>query len=187
MRLSLAVLLLLLLGSCGDLLSVHPLATKANTTLDSSLLGEWQCVDKDSKGMARVRMGVGDEYDIIWVPGEADGEPLRLVAKVVKLGEARVLDMVAIKERTLSIPGHFFARIEREGDTLKFRWLDSDWLRAQAVAAGGVAHAIVDRKPVVTAGPAALQAFLLKFGLDSRAVSDSMTFRRAPSSARRQP
>ena len=57
MRRLLAVLPLLLLAACGDLLSIHPLATPATTVFDASILGQWQCADKDCKGMALVRAG----------------------------------------------------------------------------------------------------------------------------------
>lgn len=180
-----ALLPFLLLPACGDLLSVHPLATPATTVFDASLLGEWQCAGKDCKGMVVLREGANRGYDIVWVPGEADGEPLRMQGRLVKVGSREVMDVIAIRDRTFSVPGHFFLLMQRTGDGVRFQWLDSEWLRNQAAAPGVVAHAMVDDKPVLTAEGGALQTFLAKYGLDVRAVSGTMDFRRPVTAARR--
>lgn len=185
MRNAFALLPFLLLPACGDLLSVHPLATPATTVFDAGLLGEWQCAAKDCKGMALVREGANRVYDVVWVPGEADGEPLRMQGRLVKVGSREVMDLIAIRDRTFSVPGHFFLLLQRSGEGVRFQWLDSDWLRKQAATPGVIAHAMVDEKPVLTAESAVLQSFLAKFGLDARAVSGTMELRRAGSTNRR--
>ena len=172
---TLLLALLLILPGCGDLLSVHPLASTG--VMDGSLPGEWLCAEKDCKGSVLVRAEEG-YYDIIWIPGEADGEPLRLQGRLVKIGSRFVMDLVTAKRADLAIPGHFFMLLEKSGEGLKFHWLDSDWLRKQAAGPEGVAHLMVDDKPILTGGSAALQAFLLKFGLDPKATAGNMVFRR---------
>ena len=173
---TLLLALLTMLAGCGDLLSVHPLA--ATGVMDGSLTGEWMCMEKDCRGSVLVRPEEG-YYDIIWIPGEADAEPLRLQGRMVKIGTRWVLDLVTAKRADLTIPGHFFLLLERSGEGVKFHWLDSDWLRKQAAGADGVAHLMVDNKPILTGGSAGLQAFLLRFGLDPKATAGSMAFRRA--------
>lgn len=169
---TLLLALLTMLAGCGDLLSVHPLA--ATGVMDGTLTGEWICAEKDCKGSVLVRPEEG-YYDIIWIPGEADGEPLRLQGRMVKIGTRHVLDLVTAKRADLAIPGHFFMLLERSGEGVKFHWLDSDWLRKQAL---GTPHLMVDNKPILTGDSATLQAFLLRFGLDPKATAGSMAFRR---------
>ena len=169
---TLLLALLTMLAGCGDLLSVHPLATTG--VMDGTLTGEWICAEKDCKGSVLVRPEEG-YYDIIWIPGEADGEPLRLQGRMVKIGTRQVLDLVTAKRADLAIPGHFFMLLEKSGEGVKFHWLDSDWLRKQAV---GTSHLMVDNKPILTGDSATLQAFLLRFGLDPKATAGSMAFRR---------
>ena len=72
--------MLLLLPGCGDLLSMHPLATPATQIFDKSLIGQWTCVDKDCKGTVLIRPNPApkDSYDIVWIPGEADGLSFKL-------------------------------------------------------------------------------------------------------------
>ncbi len=169
---TLLLALLTMLAGCGDLLSVHPLA--ATGVMDGTLTGEWICAEKDCKGSVLVRPEEG-YYDIIWIPGEADGEPMRLQGRMVKIGTRQVLDLVTAKRADLAIPGHFFMLLEKSGEGVKFHWLDSDWLRKQAV---GTSHLMVDNKPILTGDSATLQAFLLRFGLDPKATAGSMAFRR---------
>ena len=82
---------MLLLSGCGDLLSVHPLATAETAVFDAGLLGEWSNAGKDGAG-ALIRAGSAQkkEYDIVWMPGEADEDALRLKGQLVKVGDRLV-------------------------------------------------------------------------------------------------
>ena len=166
-----------LMPGCGDLLSVHPLATAETAVFDGTLIGEWKCVDKDFKGTVLIRAGEEKGYDIVWIPEEDGEEALRMRGQLVKVGGRQVFDLLTAKRPDLAIPGHFFMLMEKTADGVKFRWLDSEWLRKQVIAPGGLAHAMVGEKPVITAGSREMNAFLAKFGLDARA-GDSMTFKR---------
>ena len=175
-----AMAVTLLLSGCGDLLSVHPLATAETAVFDAGLTGEWSCADKDCKGAALIRAGSAErkDYEIVWIPGDADEDALRLKGQLVRVGDRLVFDLIAVKKTDLAIPGHFFLLVEKTADGVKFHWLDSDWLRSRVISQGGLAHAMVDDKPVITAGSAEINAFLAKFGLDAQAVSGSMSFKR---------
>ena len=181
MRWIVLVALLTLMPGCADLLSVHPLATAETLTFDESLVGAWECAPKDCKGTAYLRADSAAKktYDVVWVPGDGTDDPLRLRGQLARVGNRLVMDLVMAKRADLAVPGHFFLLVQKKDDGLTFQWLDSEWLRAEAMGANGVAHTMVDEKPVLTAGSAAVQAFLLKFGLDSRAVSGGMVFKRA--------
>ena len=179
-----ATLLMLLLSGCSDLLSVQPLATAETAVFDAGLIGEWLCTEsgpgpsgKSLEGVALIRAGSAQktDYDIVWIPGE--GGTLRLKGQLVKVGDRQVFDLIAVQETTLAIPRQFFMLVEKTTDGVKFYWLDSDWLRSQVISKDGLAHAMVDDKPVITAGSAEIHAFLAKFGLDPQAVSASMVFK----------
>jgi hypothetical protein len=174
------VTLILLLTACGDLLSVYPLATAETAVFDAGLIGEWSCAGKDCKGTALIRAGSAGnkDYDIVWIPGDADAEALRLKGQLVKVGDRLVFDLVTAKQPDLTVPGHFFMLVEKTSGGVKFHWLDSEWLRNRVMAQNALAHTMVGDKPVITAGSAEIGAFLLKFGLDAKAVSDSLVFKR---------
>lgn len=176
-----ATAVLLLLTGCTDLLSVHPLSTPETVVFDESLTGEWACADKDCKGSVLIRAGsaANKDYDIIWIPGEDDDEPLRLKGQLVKVGDRLVFDLVTTRRTEMAVPGHFFMLVEKTANTAKFHWLDSEWLRNQVISQKTLPHTMVNDKPVITASSAELNAFLAKFGLDARAVSDTLSFKRA--------
>jgi hypothetical protein len=175
---------MLLLSGCSDLLSVQPLATAETTVFDAGLTGDWSCADEgrgdysNLKGVALIRAGSAEkkEYDIVWLPDK--GEALRLKGQLVKVGDRLVFDLIAVKETTLAVPAHFFMLVQKTGDGVKFHWLDSDWLRDRVMSKDALAHAMVDDKPVITAGSAEINAFLAKFGLDAQAGSGSLSLKR---------
>lgn len=173
--------LLLSLPGCADLVSVYPLATAQTATFDAGLLGEWSCMDKDCKGMAAIREDPGRKgcYDIVWIPAETNEETLRLSGRLVKVGDGLVFDLVTAKRTELTVPVHFFLMARKTADGMTVQWLDSEWLRQQATGPNGVAHIMMDNNPIVTAGSAQIHAFLARFGLDAKAVSGSLTFKRA--------
>jgi hypothetical protein len=170
---------MLLLSGCGDLLSVHPLATAESAVFDAGLLGEWSNAGKDGAGVALIRAGSAQkkDYDIVWIPGDAEEDALRLKGQLVKVGDRLVFDLIAVKKTDLAIPGHFFLLVEKSSDGVKFHWLDSDWLRSRVISQNALAHVMVNDKPVITAGSAEINAFLTKFGLDAKAVSESIVFK----------
>jgi hypothetical protein len=174
------MVLMLLLPGCTDLLSVHPLATSETAAFDATLLGQWSHSDDDGVTVAWIRPGSpgAKDYDILWVPAKPDESPLRLKGRLVKIGGRRVFDLVKTERPDMAVPGHFFMLVETNADELKLHWLDSEWLRNQAVQPGGPAHVMVDSKPVITAGSKELAAFMEKHCLDPKAVSDSITLKR---------
>ena len=68
--------------------------------------------------------------------------------------------------------------VEKTADGVNFHWLDSDWLQSHVTSKDGLAHVMMDDKPVITAGSREIGAFLVKFALDPQAVSGSMSFKR---------
>ncbi len=175
-----AVSLLLLMTGCSDLLSVHPLATPATLVFDAGLTGVWSCNHKDCDGTALIRPAaeLKDSYDIVWVPAEADAEPLRFTGQLVKVGTRVVMDLVTVKPANASIPGHFFMLVEKTTAGVTFHRLDSEWLRIQLIGPNTPAHAMAGGKPVLTAESARINVFLAEFGLDPKAASSRMALKR---------
>jgi hypothetical protein len=176
----LAIVFMLLLSGCTDLLSVNPLATAETAVFDAGLTGEWSCADQDCEGVALIRAGSAQkkDYDIVWLPRNADDDVLHLKGQLVKVGDRLVFDLIAVKQTSLAVPAHFFMLVEKTADGVKFHWLDSDWLRSRVIPQNALPHAMVGDKPVITAGSAEINAFLAKFGLDPQAVSGSLSFKR---------
>lgn len=174
------VVMTLVATGCGDLLAVYPLG---EGTMDDSLMGEWVSTTKDAKGRVLVRPGAAGkkEYDIVWIPGDADEEALRLTGRLVKIGDRQVFDLVTAKQADLSIPGHFYMLVQKTGTGVTYHWLDSEWLQKAAQTGGsGLAYTFANKTLVLTSPAPALQTFLAKSGMDTKAISCSLTFQRQP-------
>lgn len=117
---------LTLLTGCTSLLSVFPLATAETQVFDEGLLGAWTNQDQD---VFLIRRGEGQAYHVTYAP--KDGSPLQFEGYLVSVGCVRMLDLTLKKTPEFTIAGHFFVRIELTGDTLRFAFMDSEWLRKQ--------------------------------------------------------
>jgi len=172
--------LLLALSGCTDLLSVHPAGTVETAVFDASFAGQWFHTDEDGVTVAWIRPGApaAKDYDILWIPAKPDEAPLRLNGRLVNIGGRLIFDLVKTERPEMGVSGHFFMLVERKGDELRLGWLDSEWLRGRVTQAGGPAHLLLDSKPVITAGPAETLAFLGKYALDPKAVSDWIALKR---------
>ncbi len=172
---------LVMLIGCVDLMSVHPLATNETTVLDTTLVGEWVHSDEDGVTVAwiRQRSPSSKDYDILWIPAKPDEAPLRLNGRLVRIGDRLIFDLVKTERPEMAVPGHFFMLVDKQPDQLRLGWLDSEWLRGRVVAQSKLTHVMVDGKPVVTAQSAEVAAFLSEFGFDPKAVSDTITLKRA--------
>jgi hypothetical protein len=169
----LLILAAVLLTGCGDLPSVEGLANKENTVFDPALVGAWNAGD----AVVIVRKGDDQNYAIHWVGAEGSTDTPRFVrmeGTLVKIGDQRILDLTAARQDAFSIPCHVFLRIRPVKDGLKVQFIDSKWIREQAKALPGF---VQDNHPVLTAPAAQVEAFLVKFGFDERALDDPMLLR----------
>ena len=166
-----------LLTGCGDLPSVEGIANKENTVFDPALVGAWNSGD----AVIIVQKGgveKGDEsYQISWVGADNDTpRVVRMEGRLVRAGEQRILDLTASDPRAFSIPCHVFLRIRPVKEGLKVQFVDSKWIREQ-VKTSSLASFEQDTHPVLTARAPQVEAFLVKFGLDERALDDPMILR----------
>jgi hypothetical protein len=161
-----------LLTGCGDLPSVEGLANKDNTVFDPALLGAWNAGD----AVIIVQKGEDKNYAIHWVGAEGSGPPqfVRMEGTLVKIGDQRILDLTATRQDAFSVPCHVFLRIRPVKDGLKVQFIDSKWIREQAKTLAGF---VQDNHPVLTAPAAQVEAFLVRFGFEERALDDPMMLR----------
>jgi hypothetical protein len=167
----------ILLTSCGDLPSLEGLANKNNTVFDPALVGAWNSGD----AAVIVQRGDNQSYRIHWL-GAEDAETtetpriVRMEGRLAQIGGQRILDLTASNPGAFAIPCHVFLRIRPVKDGLQIQFLDSTWIREQ-VKTSALASVVYDGHPVLTAPAGQIEAFLLKFGLDERALSDPILLR----------
>jgi hypothetical protein len=167
------IALIVLLTGCGELPSVEGLANNDNTVFDPALVGAWNAGD----AVVIVQKGDDQKYAIHWVGAEGSTDTpefVRMEGTLVKIGDQRILDLTAKEAAAFSIPCHVFLRIRPVKDGLKVQFIDSKWIREQAKALPGF---VQDNHPVLTAPAAQVEAFLLKFGFDERALDDPLMLR----------
>ena len=167
----------ILLTSCGDLPSLEGLANKNNTVFDPALVGAWNSGD----AAVIVQRGDNQSYRIHWL-GAEDAETtetpriVRMEGRLAQIGGQRILDLTASNPGAFAIPCHVFLRVRPVKDGLQIQFLDSTWIREQ-VKTSALASVVYDGHPVLTAPAGQIEAFLLKFGLDERALSDPIPLR----------
>ena len=174
-----AMVVMLLLSGCGDLFSVQPLATAETVVFDAGLTGDWSCATEDCTALIRPGSDQKKEYDIVWVPGGADEEVLRLKGQLVRVGDRLVMDLTTAKWPDLTLPEHFFMLVEKTASGVNFHWLDSKWLRSRVASQTGLPFMELPKNALlITGGSTEIRAFLAKFGLDPQAVSDTISLKR---------
>jgi hypothetical protein len=163
----------LLLTGCGDLVSVEALANKTNTVFDPALVGAWNSGD----AIVIVQAGEEQSYRIHWLGAEGTEPPriARMEGRLARIGDQRILDLTSSEPGAFAIPCHVFLRIRPVNEGLKVQFVDSKWIRDQVT--GSLASFMLDEHPVLTAPASQVEAFLLKFGLDERALDAPTLYR----------
>jgi hypothetical protein len=165
-----------LLTGCGDLPSVEGVANQENTVFDPALVGDWSSGD----AVVIVQKADEDSYRIHWL-GTYYGSTetpriVRMDGRLAKIGDQRILDLTASNPGAFAIPCHVFLRIRPVKEGLKVQFVDSKWI-CQQVKSSSLAAFVLNTHPVLTAPASQVEAFLLKFGLDERAMDDPMMLR----------
>ena len=155
----------LVLGGCDSpaLISMGPAVTEQGAVFDTSLLGTWEA--KQGGDLCVLRRGEGNAYVVTYV---SDGSARKFEGRLFPAGQARVMDLSPQDSDDFQISGHALVRILSSGDTLRWAYLDTDWLRQRA--AGELASRQREGgKLVLTAPTAPLAAFLANYADDVRA------------------
>lgn len=198
MRKNLFWLFVLIIGSCGPVLSLYPLYNVSDTIYEPKLIGNW--VDEaNNVTMDFTRPEAeGKNYRLVYTTIDKDtkkvGKGLFSVF-LVRLGNKLFLDAFPeeMPNGTLNdpnnykwyynsfflIPGHTFAVVDSVEPQLKIRITDSDKLKDFLEKnPDAVKHEIVSDSLALTAKTAELQKFVIKYADSKDVFSTEMTLKR---------
>jgi hypothetical protein len=164
MRISQVVLALagtLMCTGCSEMISLHPFVVDGDAVQDAHLPGVWL----DGGDPMYIVRPDGNGYTISQ-SDKSSPAVYKLKAKMLKVGDARILDLTPAEEDAFQIAAHTPLRVWMEGATLRVAYLDSEWLREKARAQ--LATEAGDRL-LITSPQEDVTRFLLTYGGDDRA------------------
>jgi hypothetical protein len=161
--------LMLVILTSGCIPSLYPLYTDNDVIFNPALVGIW--TSKDQTKSWNFQKSSDNSYKLIYTENQ-DSDVLQ--AHLVKLGGHLFLDTYPDELRGDHtgfykghfVPAHQFFKVELNGDTLKLAYLNFDYLSKQKVQ---LKHETIGKKNVLTAQPADLQKFVVKFADDPKA------------------
>jgi hypothetical protein len=152
------------------MVALRPFVTDAEAVQDPRVIGVWS----DSDDLFIVRAN-GNGYAISY---SSKKEPIvyKLKAQMLKVGEARILDVTPAEDDSFRISAHTPLRVWIDGASLRVACLDSKWLRERA----GKELAVEDvgDRLVITSPQEAVTRFLLAYGADERSYGEVSTLTR---------
>ncbi len=155
------------------LVSVDPLAAEENAVFDPGLVGTWAATgDKDAVCVIR---RAGNGYKISYVK---DGSAKEFEGLLFRVGETQVLDLVGAPADDFALALHMPVRIWTDRGQLQWAYLDSEWLRAQAMQK--LPYRPAEKKILLAAPTAAVYGFLMQHAADAKALGEVTTFERVP-------
>jgi hypothetical protein len=155
---------------CTTLLSTNAFVAEEEALVDPHLAGTWT-----NDGDTILIRPNGKAYEITYVDKGKDA--MKFVARLVKVGDAMLLDLSRDSDDPFVMALHFAVRVWPETATLRWTLVDSDWLKEQAVQFLP-AQRDGDRT-IVTAPVPAVREFMRRFGGDERASGKIETWTRA--------
>jgi hypothetical protein len=164
-----------LLTGCSSLISLNPFVADGQTATDPVLAGTWRSTDNSDKDLVVIQQD-GSTYKIHYSDGKSTS--LDFDGSLVRVGDAELMDIVSTGDTSFSIPVHMVVRIWPDAGTMKWAYLDSDWLRQQAKQSLATQPS-GDRTLITTPGDPVVQ-FLNQYGADSRAYGKQNLFVRVP-------
>ncbi len=171
----------LLLAGCEiySPLALQPLFDDDILLFNPTLLGTWQEEGRTTK----VRFEVYEDSKVYRIK-VLDEEPvLAFEGRLGQIGGWNFLDLRLEEAADCQIPGHFFCRLEIDGDVLRMYGVKENWLRERVVEQGLLPYVRagkVDRGRlvVITASPIDLQLFFVRYGGDPEAYDSVQEFHR---------
>jgi hypothetical protein len=160
--LSLALASAITLTGCSTLVSLNPFVTDEQSVMDPALLGLW--TNQDGKHTYRISQD-GNGYNIRYASDSSDAYQFK--ARMMVAGDVKLLDLVSANEDAFQIAVHTPVRVWMEGNTLRFAFLQSDWIKEQA---GRQLPTVPSKDRTLIAGPGdAVRTFFAKSGADPKA------------------
>ena len=151
----------LTMTGCSTFVSLNPFVSDQQAATDPALIGTWHG-DDDTLFVIRQE---GSVYTIRYL-GD-DSTAVKLEARLMIVGNAKFLDLVSKNDDAFQIPAHLLVRVWTGDKTLRWAFLDSDWLKEQA--AKQLPVQALEKRTLATASSEAMHAFLLKNAGDDRA------------------
>ena len=151
-----------------SLLSLESAAT-SQETLDRSLTGVWASDDAERICIIRAKESA---YEIGYISGDS---PRGFSARLIRAGDARILELRPDGEDDFSVVGYSYARVWTEGNGLRWAFLDSAWFKEQLAPLPKHTN---DEHVLLLAPGVAVRAALEKYGTDERACSTQVTWQR---------
>lgn len=162
LALSLALASAITLTGCSTLVSLNPFVTGEQAVMDPALLGLW--TDQEGKDTYRISQD-GTGYSIRYASDSSDVYQFK--AHLMVAGDVKLLDLVSANEDAFQIAVDTPVRVWIEGSTLRVAFLQSDWLKEQAVKQLPTVPA--KDRTLITGPGEAVRNFLAKFGADPKA------------------
>jgi hypothetical protein len=174
LQLTLALAGTLMCAGCSEMIALHPFVADGEAVQDARLLGVWVDGSGDKEPMYIVRQD-GNGYTI----GRSDNDSpaiYKLKATMLKVGDARILDLTPADEDAFQVAAHTPLRVWMDGATLRMAFLDSKWLRDHASAELAVQPA--GDRLLITSPQEEVTRFLLTYGGDDRAYGKTTVLSR---------
>lgn len=174
LRWSFLAVLVAALGStaCSNLIFLNGFAPENLIAQNPSLPGIWS----DDENVYTIQSKERG-YTITLSPKDKTSPAMNFTARLFRAGKAEVLDLVETgSDDPFRISVHTAVRIWVGEHTLKFAWLDSEWLRAEARKQ--LATQEFDNRSLVTAPADSVARFVLLHADDDRAYKETDTFTR---------
>jgi hypothetical protein len=171
-QLVLAVAGTLMCTGCSELISLHPFVSDKEAVRDPRLLGVW--VDDDDTYLVRQD---GNGYLIDYTEKKSSSV-YKLKARMLKVGDARILDLTPAEEDPFRVAAHTPVRVWFEGATLKVALLHSKWMKDHTAAELAVQE--TGDRMLITSPTEAVARFLMTYGGDDRAYKDTGVLTRQP-------
>lgn len=155
-----------------DLLSLDPVATDQEVTVDSQLVGAWESSDSGDQACLILRNG-DKGYHIAYFGG---GSPVGFDGRLFQAGNARLLELTPTDGDDFHVKGHALARIWMDGGKLRWAFLDTEWLMQQA---SQLSNHMADNHMLLTAPGSMVRSFIGKYAEDDRAYANPVTWQKA--------
>jgi len=154
------------------MLSIEPIATAKDTTIDAGLIGTWE-EPGDHDLIAIVRSSDQGGYQIAVLSGNSVAS---FQAKLIRVNDMEFLDLAPGDDNDFRLPGHAVMRLWPNGASLRWAFLDSDWLKEQAAAL--YTHSS-DGKMQIFSPAESVRAWIVANGGNDKAYGKVVTWEKA--------
>jgi hypothetical protein len=169
MKYAILALAALLNAGCTELVSLNPFVTEQEAVADQSLAGVWTSDDHT----IAIRLD-GSKYTVTYF--EKGPHALKFDGRLIVVGDVKLMDVVEDQDDPFVQPVHMLVRLWPDGHSLKWTFVDSDWMKEQVALRVSV-HS-QDKRRVITASGDEWRQAIRKLAVDDKASKDGETLTR---------